>query len=230
MNETALPIIKTKLLKQKIFYLYALCIYNQEKSKKNNINNTKDNKKDNEAVKKRYEDAIKYFTECKNVSILLGTDIIREIFSLIMITKCYIELKNYKESMININEALLLFLDLYNSFNDKEYFNPKVMLFTGNYIFQNIMLNMAQITYNFNKIPQSRWILMKIVETSPFIFNSIHYDACYMINNCLKQFDNNNIPPRQLDKYAALRLNDNRSKENIEKTLIKYIAGSVLGY
>ena len=118
-----------------------------------------------------------------------------------MISKCYIELKNYKESMINVNEALLLFLDLHKSFNVKEYFNPKVMLFTGNYIFQNIMLTMAQITYNFNKIPQSCWILMKIIEISPFIFNSIHYEACYMINNCLKQLDINNIPPRQLDKY-----------------------------
>ena len=33
MNETTLPIIKAKLLKQKILYIYALCIYNQEKSK-----------------------------------------------------------------------------------------------------------------------------------------------------------------------------------------------------
>ena len=186
MNEAALPIIKTKILKQKIFYLYALCKYNQEKSKKININKTNDNKQNNENIKKRYEDTIKYFTKCKNVSSLLGTYIIREIFSLIMISKCYIELKNYKESMININEVLLLFLDLHNSFNDKEYFNPKVMLFTGNYIFQNIMLTMAQITYNFNKIPQSCWILMKIIEISPFIFNSIHYEAYYMINNCLK--------------------------------------------
>ena len=199
MNETALPIIKTKLLKQKIFYLYALCIYNQEKSKKNNI--TKDNKKNNEDIKKRYEDAIKYFTECKNISSLLGTDIIREIFSLIMISKCYTELKNYKESMININEALLLFLDLQNSFKDKTYFNPKVMLFTGNYIFQNIMLTMAQITYIFNKMPQSCWILMKIIETSPFVFNSMHYNAYHMLNNCLKQIDNNSISNRQIDKY-----------------------------
>ena len=113
--------------------------------------------------KKRYEEAIKYFTECKNISMLLGTDTIREIFSLIMISKCYIELKNYKESMININEALLLYSDLQKSFKDKIYFYPKVMLFAENYIFLSIMSTMAQITYNNNKYPESCWILMKII-------------------------------------------------------------------
>ena len=204
MNETTLPIIKAKLLKQKILYIYALCIYNQEKSKNYNINNN-DNKKNNknELIKKRYEEAIKYFIECKNISSLLGTDTIREIFSLIMISKCYIELKNYKESMININEALLLYTDLQKSFKDKNFFNPKVMLFVENFIFQSIMLSMAQTTFNFNKIPQSCWILMKIVETSPFIFNSIHSPACLMLNNCLRQIENSNfnIALRQIDKY-----------------------------
>ena len=199
MNETTLPIIKAKLLKQKILYLYALCIYNQEKSKKIN----KEKKKNNdENIKKRYEESIKYFIECRNISSLLGTDTIREIFSLIMISKCYIELKNYKESMININEALLLYTDLQKSFKDKTYFNPKLMLFTQNYIFQSIMITTAQITYSFNKYPQSCWILMKIIETSPFIFNDIHYNACQMMNHSLKQIESSyNISLRQLDKY-----------------------------
>ena len=199
MNETTMTIIKAKLLKQKIFYLYALSIYNQEKTKSNNNENKKVN---NENTKKRYEESIKYFTECKNISSLLGTDTIREIFSLIMISKCYIELKNYKESMININEALLLYTDLQKSFKDKTYFNPKVMLFTENYIFQSIMLSLAQTTYSFNKYPESCWILMKIIETSPFVFNNIHYKACFMLSNCLKQLESNyNIAPRQIDKY-----------------------------
>ena len=81
LSETTLPIIKAKLMAQKIFYLYAMCIYNQEKIKSNNENNKKYNK---ENAKQRYEEAIKYFVECKNISILLGTDTIRQIFSLIM--------------------------------------------------------------------------------------------------------------------------------------------------
>ena len=223
MNETTMPIIKAKLLKQKIFYLYALCIYNQEKMKSNqnnnNNNNNNDNKKvNNETSQRRYEEAIKYFNECKNISSLLGTDTIREIFSLIMISKCYIELKNYKESMININEALILYTDLQKSFKDKTYFNPKVMLFTENYIFQSIMLSLAQTTYSFNKYHQSCWILMKIIETSPFVFNNIHYQACFILSNCLKQLENNyNIAPRQIDKY---RKNINKMFARINIRLI----------
>ena len=59
LSETILPIIKIKLMTQKILYLYAMCIYNQEKIKSNNENNKKYNK---ENAKQRYEEAIKYFT------------------------------------------------------------------------------------------------------------------------------------------------------------------------
>ena len=95
LSETTLPLIKIKLLLQKIYYLYAMSIFNQEKIK---INNNK--KYDKEKNKKRYEEAILNFNECNNISILIGTDNIRRIFSLIMISKCYNELKNYKESMV----------------------------------------------------------------------------------------------------------------------------------
>ena len=214
---TTLPLIKAKLLKQRMLYLYALCIYNQEKTENsnNNINENKKNK--NEITKKRYEEAIKYFNECKNISSLLGTDTIREIYSLIMISKCYKKLKNYKESMIHINEALLLYSDLQKTFKDKTYFYPKVMLFTENFIFQSIMLSLSQTIYSFNKFPQSCWILMKIIETSPFVFNNIHSKACFMLNNCLIQLESNyNIPQRQLDKYRK-NINKIYSRINIRK-------------
>ena len=107
LSDTTLRIIKIKLLSQKIYYLYALSIFNLEKLLQNNEKkyNNKNNMKD-------YEESIKYFIESKKISTLLGLDTIRLIFSLIMISKCYLELKNYKESMININEALLFFTDL----------------------------------------------------------------------------------------------------------------------
>ena len=205
---TTLPLIKVKLLKQRMYYLYGLCIYNQEKANENKKNK-------NENSKKRYEESIKYFIESKNISNLLGTDTIREIYSLIMISKCYTKIKNYKESMIHANEALLLYSDLQKSFKDKTYFFPKIMIFTENFIFQSIMLNFAQITYCFNKFPQSCWILMKIIETSPFIFNNIHSKACFMLNNCLRQLESNfNIPQRQLDKYRK-NINKIYSRINI---------------
>ena len=76
------------------------------------------------------------------------------------------------------------------------------MMFTENYIFQSIMLTMAQATFICNKYPQSCWILMKMIETSPFIFNNIHLQACLLLDNCLSQIDiSNNLPFRQIDKY-----------------------------
>ena len=222
LSENTLPIIKVKLMIQKIYYLLALSIFNQEKLKSNS-----DKKYNKEKTKLRIEEAIKYFDECKNISILLGTDTIRQIFSLIMISKCYIELKNYKESMLNINEALLLYSDLQKAFKDKPYFNPKIMMFTENYIFQNIMLSIAQITYSFNKYPKSCWILMKMIETSPFVFNSVHFQACLYLYNCLSQIESSyNLPLRQIDKYKKkinkmlarinVRLYNKEKKGNID--------------
>ena len=207
LSKNILKIIKVKLLVQKIYYLYGLNIFNQEKMKANSI------KKYNKThSKKRYEEAIKYFIESKNISKLLGTNIIRQIFSLIMISKCYLEIKNYNEAMININEALLLFSDLQKSFKDRYYFNPKIMMFTENYIFQSIMISMAQATFNFNKYPQSCWILMKMIETSPFVFNNIHFQACFLLYNSLTRIENlYSIPFRQMDKY----------KKRINKMLLR---------
>ena len=75
-------------------------------------------------------------------------------------------------------------------------------MFTENYIFQSIILTTAQITYNFNKYNESCWILMKMIETSPFIFDNIHFQICFLLSNCLNQIDNlKNVPFRQIDKY-----------------------------
>ena len=211
LSEEILPIIKIKLMAQKIYYLYALNIFNQEKMKENN-----DKKYNKENAKKRYEEAIKYFIESKNISILLGLDIIRQIFTLLLISECYTELKNYKESMININEALLLFSDLQKIFMDKPYFNPNIMIFIENYIFQSIMLSMAQTTFIFNKYPQSCWILMKMIETSPFVFNIIHLRASFLLSNCLSQIESLNILPfRQIDKYKK-KINKMFARINIK--------------
>ena len=210
LNENILKIIKIKLLLQKIYYLNGLVIFNRQKAKENNI------KKNNKFISQKiYEQAIKYFIESKNLSKLFGTNIIRQIFSLIMISKCYIELKNYKESMININEALLLFSDLQKAFKDKSYFNHKIIVFTENYIFQSIMLSMAQITFNFDKYSQSCWILMKMIETSPFVFNNIHFQACFLLYNSMIKIENSyNIPLRQIDKYKK-RINKMFSRISI---------------
>ena len=76
------------------------------------------------------------------------------------------------------------------------------MIFIENYIFQYIMLTMAQTTFNFNKYPQSCWILMKMIETCPFVYDNIHFQTCYLLSNCFNKFEiGNNLPLRQIDKY-----------------------------
>jgi hypothetical protein len=61
LSQNTLPIIKIKLMTQKIYFLYALSIFNQEKIKLNS-----DKKYNKENTKLRIEEAIKYFDECKN--------------------------------------------------------------------------------------------------------------------------------------------------------------------
>ena len=210
LSQNILKIIKIKFLFQKIYYLYGLNLFNHQKIKTNS--NKKYNK---ENSKKRYEEAIKYFIESKSISKVLGTNIISQIFSLIMISRCYLELKNYKEAMININEALFLFSDLQKAFKDKHYFNTKIMMFTENYIFQIIILTMSQTTFSFKKYPQSCWILMKMLETSPFAFNNIHFQACSLLYNSLTKIENYyNLPFRQIDKYKK-RINKMYSRISI---------------
>ena len=43
---------------------------------------------------------------------------------------------------------------------------------------------------------------MKMIETSPFIFNTIHFQASFLLCNCLSQIEGtNNLQIRQIDKY-----------------------------
>ena len=82
-------------------------------------------------------------------------------------------------------------------------------------LFQSIMLSMAQITFNFDKYSQSCWILMKMIETSPFVFNNIHFQACFLLYNSLNKIENSyNIPLRQIDKYKK-RINKMFSRISI---------------
>ena len=63
------------------------------------------------------------------------------------------------------------------------------------------MLSLAEVTFNFKKYPQSGWILMKMIENSPFIFNTIHSKSCFLLSSCLNQIENSITLFRQVDKY-----------------------------
>ena len=220
INETLLPIIKIKILKQKVKYLYGLTKYNQgvllnsnnnqtnnqkgkNQNKNNNINNNINNKNINKNNFDKFYEAIECFNECKDISKLLGMNPIKQIYSHIMIAHCYIRMKRYKEAMMNLNEALTLFLELRKTFKDDEniLFCPRVMLYIESLIFQTIMFNIVQAARIPNKDNACGWLILKIFETSPFIFPNIHGECSNLIQNCLKVSDKGN---RYKDKYKKV--------------------------
>ena len=111
-----IDIILLKIFKQKFIYLYAMTKFklgseiNSGHSNTQNIANKNKTKKNKEKMNNYFKEAIKYFHECKNINSLLGINQIKIIYSLIMISKCYLHLKDYKNSIININESLNLYL------------------------------------------------------------------------------------------------------------------------
>ena len=197
IDENVLDIIQIKILKQRFIYLYAMTKYklgceannNQNIGANNNtiVTNKNKSKKNKDKRNNYLKDSIKYFTECKNINISLGINQIKVIYSLIMISKCYMELNDYKNSIINISEALNLFFELSKTFKEyhSKYYNPKVMLFVENNIFHFILYNIQRLCFIFKKPYASNWIILKIFETSPFLISNVHFHSGLFIQNFL---------------------------------------------
>ena len=116
-----------------------------------------------------------------------------------MISKCYLHLKDYKNAIININEALNLYFRFSKIFNDyhSNKYNPKVMLFVETNIFQNILFNISNICSTFHKPCASNWIIFNIFNTSPFILSNIHNPGGIKLLNF---FEKNKNTMRKYDK------------------------------
>ena len=192
VDEILFTIINLKIFKQRFSYLYGLTKFKlgSEINTNNLSPGTNKNKIQKEKDKKKtyFKEAIKYFTKCKNINSLLGINQIKIIYSLIMISKCHIQLNDYKYAITNINEALSLFFEFSKSFKEYHYknYNPKVMLFIENNIFQYILYTIDRICYTFNKPFASNWIGLKIFETSPFIISNVHYYTAIFLQNYLE--------------------------------------------
>jgi hypothetical protein len=202
IDENMLAIIKIKILKQRFIYLLAMTKFKLGHETINNpatssltpagglnpggINKTKI-QKDKDKKKNYFIEAINLFTECKNINILLGINPIKVIYSLIMISKCYMRLGDYKNSINNINEALSLFFELSKSFKDyhSKNYNPKIMLFIENNIFHYILYTLEKICSMNNKTNACNWIILKIFETSPFLISNVHYNSGLFFLNYL---------------------------------------------
>ena len=200
IEENLLIIINLNIFKQRFMYLYGMIKFKLGYDVSNNSNNiininqtqaaNKNKAKKNKDKKITYfKEAIKCFNECKNINNLLGINQIKIIYSLIMISKCYIHLNDYKHSINTINEALSLFFEFSKSFKDyhSKNYNPKIMLFVENNIFHYILYIIERICYSFNKPFACNWIILKIFETSPFLIGNVHYQSAILIQNYLEK-------------------------------------------
>ena len=184
IDENMLDIIYMNIYKQKFFYLYAMVKF------KLGCEIMINKKKNNKVKKEKYlKDAIKYFTECKTINESIGINQIKIIYSLIMITKCYLHLNDYKNSITNINQALSLFFNFSKTFHDyhSRYYEPKIMLFVESNIFHYILYIFSYICTKFNKHFASSYIIFKIFETSPFLLKNVHHHAGLNLLNFLEK-------------------------------------------
>ena len=193
IDENLLLIIKIKILRQRFIYLYAMTKYKLglelAKVKEGGSLDRKKAKKEIDKKITYFKDAINYFNECKKINTMLGINQIKVIYILIMISKCYAQLNDYRQAMNNINEALSLFLELSKSFKDyhSKNYNPRIMIFVENNIFQYILYTISRICLLFNKPNASNWINLKLFETSPFIIGNVHYSSGLSVQNYLEK-------------------------------------------
>ena len=221
LDEHMIKTIYLNIYKQRYIYLYAMTQYNlaYEVNKENNDYNKKNDKILKEKRDKYFKEAILYFNKCKKINKLLGINQIKIIYSLIMISKCYLILKDYKNSIHSINEALFSYYNFSHIFskNNSNRYNPKIMLFVETNIFNYILLTYSDICSSFHKPFASNWIISKIFETSPFILSNVHYSAGIHIMKFLEK--NKNIISRYNNNIFDCSKRYDRFKKYYNKIL-----------
>lgn len=197
LNEAILPIIKAKQLSQKLFYLLAICKYRHIVGSRGNLLKKPNNKENNNFP---LEEAMDYFKKVRSINHSIGMNLIKEIYSLIMLAKCNIYHHDCKAAKNILNEALLFYNEILKLFKDNynKYFLPKIMLFTFNFIFQNLMLTIAQSLYENYRLCNAGYICYKIFETSPFLHKTIHKEASLLLCNIIRDIKNDYLGPNNI--------------------------------
>ena len=193
LNESIIPLIKARLLKQRILYLYAMCNYSEVKEIKDNPVYASKVKSIPNLSEKDLQEAILAFLEAKTINKNLGMNPIREIYCLIMIGKSTAYQKDYKKAISYLNEALILFMDLIKLFKEQKTknFEPRLMLFIFNHVFQEIMMTIAQAARLAEKPNAVGWIILQIFNTSPFLIETIHNEASKLLISSLRYIEKN---------------------------------------
>lgn len=217
IDENMLDSIYINIYKQRFIYLFAMI-----KFKLGEEINVNKNKKNKDKKENYFKDAIKYFKECKDINELLGINQIKIIYSLIMISKCYLHLNDYKNSIININEALSLYFNFSLTFNNNhsKYYNSKIMLFIETSIFHYILFTFSRICFSFNKHNASNYITLKIFETSPFILPNMHL---HLSLNLLNYFDKNKTKASIINKFGSKISKSTKENEKLKKYYSKIV-------
>jgi hypothetical protein len=217
IDENMLDSIYINIYKQRFIYLFAMI-----KFKLGEEINVNKNKKNKDKKENYFKDAIKYFKECKDINELLGINQIKIIYSLIMISKCYLHLNDYKNSIININEALSLYFNFSLTFNNNhsKYYNSKIMLFIETSIFHYILFTFSRICFSFNKHNASNYITLKIFETSPFILPNMHL---HLSLNLLNYFDKNKTKASIINKFVSKTSKSTKENEKLKKYYSKIV-------
>ena len=118
IDEIISHIINLKIFKQRFLYLYGMTKFKlgSEINPNNLTPGTNKNKIKKEKDKKMnyFKESIKYFNKCKSINVSLGINQIKIIYSLIMISKCYIQLNDYKNAIIKLKKLCPYFLNFQN--------------------------------------------------------------------------------------------------------------------
>ncbi len=193
LNESILPLIKTRLLKQRILYLYAMCNYSEVKEIKDNPVYSAKVKSIQNLNEKDLQESIFAFLEAQKINKNLGMNPIREIYCLVMVGKSSAYQKDYKKAISYLNEALILFMDLIKLFKDQKNknFESRIMLFIFNHVFQEIMMTIAQSARLAEKPYAVGWIILQIFNTSPFLIETIHNEASKLLISSLRYIEKN---------------------------------------
>ena len=177
-------ILKIRILKQKILYFAGLLCFLEYKNHKV------------QSKKELLVEGLIYLKESLQINQTLGTNHLKNIFTLILISKLYYKLEDYNNALINIKDALVKFIELNNYFFDKkleEVFDSRIIFIIVNIVFEQIFSLNASICNKIGKKQLSALIYNNLLSKCFFISRDVHIDIFHKLNIFLFEPTNRDI-------------------------------------